>query len=75
MSWKRKTANVPDLSRSEWEHIIDEWIFSERDRRIVKRYLLDNICFEALSEEVGLSERQTKNIVYKAEDIIFKHCT
>lgn len=75
MSWKRKTADVPELSRSEWEHIIDEWIFSERDRYIVKRYLLDNICFEPLSEEVGLSERQTKNIVYKAEDIIFKHCT
>jgi hypothetical protein len=71
----KKTTNIPDLPRSEWEHLIDEWIFSERDRHIIKRYLLDNICFEPLSEEVGLSVRQTKNIVYKTEDKLFKHCT
>lgn len=72
---RRKMADVPDLSRSEWEHLIDEWIFSERDRTILKRYLLDGICFEPLSEEAGLSVRQTKNIVYKTENILYKHCT
>ena len=71
---KRKWNNTPDLPISAWEHIIDEWIFSERDRRLVKRYLLDNISFEPLSEEFGLSVRQTKNIVYKSENIIYKHC-
>ena len=35
-----------DLSRSEVEHLIDEWIFSERDRAILKRRLLDGICYE-----------------------------
>ena len=72
---KRKQNNIPDLPRSQWEHLIDEWIFSERDRYILKRYLLDGICYEPLSEEVELSVRQNKNIVYKTENILYKHCT
>lgn len=62
-----------DLSRTEWEYLIDEYIFSERDRAILKRRLLDGICFEPLVEEFGLSVRQTKSIVYKAQEQLFKH--
>lgn len=62
-----------DLSRSEWERLIDEWIFSERDRAILKRRLLDGICFEPLSEEFNLSVNQTKTIVYKATGKLIKH--
>lgn len=62
-----------DLSRTEWEYLIDEYIFSERDRKILKRRLLDGICFEPLAEEFGLSVRQTKSIVYKAQEKLFKH--
>ena len=72
---KSKKNEIPDLPRSEWERLINEWIFSERDRKILIRYLLDGICFEPLSEEFDLSVRQTKNIVYKTENILFKHCT
>lgn len=62
-----------DLSRSEWENLIDEYIFRERDRAILKRRLLDGICFEPLSEEFDLSVQQTKTIVYKALDKLSKH--
>lgn len=62
-----------ELSRSEIEFLIDEWILNERDRQILKRRLIDGICFEPLSEEFGLSVRQIKNIVYKCENKIFKH--
>lgn len=65
--------NASDLSRSEVEHLIEEWIFKERDRRILKRRLLDGICYEPLAEEFGLSVRQIKNIVYKGEEKIFSH--
>ena len=65
--------NKFDLSRSELEHLINEWIFSERDRAILKRSLLDGICYEPLAEEFDLSIRQVKNIVYKCEDKLFKH--
>jgi hypothetical protein len=62
-----------DLPRSEIEKLIDEWIFSERDRAILKRRLLDCICYEPLAEEFELSVRQTKNIVYKGEKTLYSH--
>ena len=62
-----------DLPRSEIEKLIDEWIFSERDRAILKRRLLDGICYEPLAEEFKLSVRQTKNIVYKGEKTLYSH--
>ncbi len=62
-----------DLSRSQWENLIDEWVFSERDRAILKRRLLDGITFEILADEFNLSVPQTKTIVYKSQTRIFKH--
>ena len=55
-----------NLDRYQWESLIDRWIFNERDRAILKRRLLDGICFEPLAEEFGLSVQQVKNIVYKS---------
>ena len=62
-----------DLSCSEIEFLIDEWIHNERDRRILKRRLLDGITYERLAEEFDLSATQIKNIVYKSESRLFKH--
>lgn len=62
-----------DLPRTEIEHLIDEWILKDRDRKILKRRLLDGLTYEALAEEFELSVRQTKRIVYKAEDKLFRH--
>jgi DNA-directed RNA polymerase sigma subunit (sigma70/sigma32) len=62
-----------DLSRSEWESLIDQWIFKERDRAILKRRLLDGICYEPLAEEFDLSVQQVKTIVYKATEKLIKH--
>lgn len=64
---------LADLSRSQLEHLIDEWILNQRDRAVLKRRLLDGVTFERLSEEFDLSVRQTKNIVYKAKDKLFRH--
>lgn len=62
-----------NLPRSEIEYLIDQWIFNERDRAILKRRLLDRIYFEPLAEEFDLSTQQVKNIVYKAMDRLEKH--
>lgn len=65
-----------DLPKSAIEHLIDEWVIgknSKRDRAILKRRLLDGICYEPLAEEFDLSTRQVKNIVYKCETKLFKH--
>ena len=68
-----RRKQIPDLSRSEISHLIDEWIFSERDRQIVKRRMLDGICFEPLAEEFGMSTQSVKNIVYRSLDKIYRH--
>ena len=60
-------------SRSTVSAAIDEWIFNERDRAILKRRLLDGICYESLAEEFGLSVDRIKQIVYKSEAKLFKH--
>lgn len=62
-----------NISNSQISHLIDEWVKSERDRNILKRRLIDGICFEPLAEEFNLSVRQIKNIVYKSEAILIKH--
>lgn len=65
-----------DLSRDEIEALIDQWIIgpnAERNRQIIKRRLLDGICYEPLAEEFGLSVQQTKSIVYKATERVVKH--
>lgn len=64
-------ANLENISRSDIEKAIDEWILNERDRKILKRRLIDGICYEPLSEEFDLSVRHVKTIVYKAEDKLF----
>lgn len=65
--------NVPDLSRSQLENLIDEWVLNERNRNIAKRRLIDGVCYEPLAFEFDMSVRQIKNIVYKVEDKIFSH--
>lgn len=61
---------IYDLDRYQWETLIDRWIFNERDRAILKRRLLDGICFEPLAEEFNLSVRQVQKIVYKSQNKI-----
>ena len=71
-----KNIELYDLSRSEWENLIDEWIVgrnAERNRQILKRRLLDGICYEPLAEEFDLSVQQVKTVVYKATEKLIKH--
>lgn len=62
-----------EYTNSQVEKVIDEYIHSERDRSILKRRLIDGICYEPLAEEYDLSVRQIKSIIYKCEDLVFRH--
>lgn len=67
--------NFEELSRSQIENLIDEWIIgrnAERNRKILKRRLLDGVLFEDLAEEFDLSVTQIKNIVYKGMKRLLK---
>lgn len=72
-STMEKTKNFNDIPNPEIEKLINDWIHSERDRKILKRRLIDGICYEPLADEMGMSVRQIKNIVYRAEAKLFKH--
>lgn len=60
-----------DYTNSEICKVIDEHVHNARNRDILKRRLIDGVCFEPLAEEFNLSVRQVKNIVYKEADRIF----
>ncbi|MBR3645977.1 MAG: hypothetical protein IKN54_06125 [Lachnospiraceae bacterium] len=65
-----------DLSRTQIENLIDEWIVgrnAERDRAILKRRLIDGIVYEKLAEEFDLSTQRVKDIIYKSQSRLFKH--
>lgn len=64
---------LDELSNSEIEYLVDEWVHSQRDRQIVKSRLLDGLTFEKLSEVYSLSVTQTKTIVRKAQERLLSH--
>ena len=59
-------------TNSELSHLIDEHIHKERDRAILKRRLIDGVCYEPLAEEFDLSVSQIKRIVYKSTESLLK---
>lgn len=61
-----------NLSRSEWENYIDEWIFSERDRAMLKRNLLDGRTYEQIAEQFDMSTRQVARLIPKLQEKLFK---
>ena len=71
--------SISDLSRSQLEDIIDNWIINdincERNRLIIKDRLLNGYIYERLAEKYDLSEQQIKNIVNKCRKIIINHLT
>lgn len=58
-------ADSFDITTKEMAQLIDDYVFSERDRAILKRRLCDSIPYEQLAEEFYLSTQQVKAIVYK----------
>ena len=64
---------INSRNREDWEHLIDSWIHNERDRAMLKRRLLDGICFEPLAEEFDLSVNHCRDRVVKCKKQLFSH--
>ena len=62
-----------DISNSEIDYLIDQWIRNERDRAILKDRLIDGMTYEQIAEKHDMSVRQIKNIIYKSTDKILKY--
>ena len=57
-------------TNSEIEQRIAETIHSERDRRLMRRRLIDGRTYDELSAEFYLSRRQVARIIAKAKRIL-----
>ena len=65
-----------DYSSTELNSAIDEWIVganAQRNRAILKSRLIDGLTFDALAELYDMSPRQIKRIVYKSQEVLFRH--
>ena len=69
----RKNTERYNLSRSELQYLIDQWIFNERNRIILADRLFNGTTYERLAEKYDLSTQQVKSIVYKAMNRLEKH--
>ena len=69
----RKSTERYNLSRSELQYLIYQWIFNERHRIILSDRLFNGTTYERLAEKYDLSTQQVKNIVYKAMDRLERH--
>ena len=70
-----KKISTIDLSRTEWENLIDEYILgrnAEIRRKVLKRRLLDGLTFEQLADEFCYSTQNIQRIVYKDTPLLIK---
>ena len=68
-----KMPNNVDIPRSEWERLVDEWIFNEQHRQMLKLNLLDGWTYENIAERFQMSSRQIARIIPKLQEQLFKH--
>lgn len=64
---------MKEYTNSQIAQIIDEHIHSERDRQILKSRFIDGLTYEKIAEKYDLSLRYTKTVIYKQQEVVFKH--
>ena len=74
-SHKDRKENLLKKSRADWELIIDQWIFNERNRGVLKRRLLDDVSLERTAEEFAISVSQVQRIEKDGIKIISQKMT
>lgn len=62
--------SLDDYTNSQISYVIDEYIYHERNRMILKRRFIDGLTYEKIAEEFDMSVRQIKKIVYRDGDKI-----
>lgn len=60
-----------EYTNSRIRELIAEHIHSARDRIILEKRLIDGLTYERISEDMDMSTRQIKNIIYKNEEFLF----
>lgn len=60
------------MTVQELSSLIDQRVFSERDRFLLKRKFLDGKTFEFVAEECEISTQRAKKIVEKYRAMLFE---
>ena len=55
---------------SEISATIDEWVQGERDRKILKRIMIDRRTHEQIAEEMEISSRTVDNVTRRWRSVI-----
>lgn len=51
------------LTNRQWNKLIDDWIFSERERAILKRRIIEEKSYDEMAEQFELSKIQLVRII------------
>lgn len=62
-----------EYSNSQIIEVINEWIHSERDRKIMIDRFVNGYTYENLAEIYDLSVRQVKRIICKCINVVYPH--
>lgn len=69
----KKEIELDQLSTTELNNLIDEWIHNALDRKILRIRLLDGECYSQIAEKFNLSIEQTKKRAYTAINKLKSH--
>lgn len=67
------SSTLQDMSRKDWEYLIEQYIKDELDRKITVLYYLDGWCQEDIAATTELSRRSIITHLKKNLEIIMKH--
>ena len=70
---KKDREEFNKRGRKEWLELIEEWIHSELDRKMIARVYLDGISIERAAEEFDISVNHCQLRVDKAKKQLFSH--
>ena len=68
-----KIHNMIDLSRSDIEWLIEQYLFVARDREISKSRWIDGLTFDEISKRYDISVRQAKTIIRNSRERVLSH--
>ena len=70
---KKDREEFNKRGRKEWLELIEEWVHSELDRKMIARVYLDGITIEKVAEEFDISVNHCQLRVDNAKKQLFSH--
>ena len=69
----RPKRNNIEYTNDKMEYVISQYIHSERDRSILRRWFIDGKLQKEIADEHSLTIRAIRKIIVKYEAVLFRH--